>query len=97
MISSAMAWHSDVIPQVREERASCEKSCRGCIERAHSPAEIQTILEKQHRDCRGCAQQPVMLELAKQYEAKQPRWWVVNDHLVAPIWAVEMMKRSKGS
>jgi hypothetical protein len=51
-------------------------------------------LNNQLGDCAGCPEQSVMRKLVRQYQKGQPRWWVVDNVVVVPIWMVELMRRA---
>ena len=71
------------------------KSCRACLGWTESPEKIQKILNNEFGACESCADQAVIRAVARQYQRGQPRWWVVNNVVVVPIWLVEMLQRKR--
>ena len=70
-----------------------EKPCHRCLGWADSPEIVQAILARQFSPCEDCDQKPVIRALTQQYEMSQPRWWVVNNTQVVPIWVVDALKK----
>jgi hypothetical protein len=56
---------------------------------------VQEILNNQLGACAGCADQAVINAVVRQYQRGQPRWWVVNNIIVVPIWVVELLRQKR--
>lgn len=69
------------------------KSCQRCFQWADSPETVHKILSGQFDPCEGCKHEPMFRVVAQQYQMNQPRWWVVNDALVIPIWVVDIVRK----
>jgi hypothetical protein len=69
-------------------------SCTRCLEWDRPATNVHAILHGEWPACLGCAGQDTIKIAVEQYCAQQPRWWLVNGVLAAPIWVIERFGRS---
>ena len=68
-------------------------SCRACIEWTECLEKVKTVLADSFSSCDDCEQQATMRTIANQFRMRLPRWWVVNNVVVVPIWIVELLRQ----
>jgi hypothetical protein len=69
-------------------------ACRVCFERAKSPEKVRDVFRTQFRGCDDCDHIETMRAVTNQYRMRLPRWWVVNNVIVVPMWIVESLRMS---
>jgi hypothetical protein len=57
-----------------------------------SPEKVRAVLSSKFGGCDDCTHQATMQAVTSQFRLRLPRWWVVNNVTVVPIWIVEFIR-----
>ncbi|MCC7487125.1 MAG: hypothetical protein IT529_19305 [Burkholderiales bacterium] len=71
------------------------KPCGRCRDWATSPEVLPEVLGNRWSACDGCTHERHMKAVTEQYQTRRPRWWMVGNVVVVPIWMVEVLKTRK--
>ena len=67
-------------------------SCGDCSGWTGSLENVLAILNGEWSACEDCAHKEVMRVVVRQYQLRQPQWWVVGGRVVIPMWMVERLR-----
>ena len=71
------------------------KSCSRCFKWTTSVDVLQDVLSNKVDACEDYIHRADMKLVTEQYHTHRPRWWMVGDTVIVPIWMVEFLKKRK--
>jgi hypothetical protein len=75
--------------------ANQDLACARCRDWATSIESVIAVLTHHSSACEGCGRGDTMKLVAEQYRKRRPRWWIVADTVVVPMWIVEYLRTRK--